>query len=462
MDSGSSPKSNFYKLIKENDDHGIMEKEFEQTMTYSEIFYNSIYIGTYGYGNSKELIRYIRDFLVYGEKRYILKHNFNHIASLCKILPGSSSNQILIIIATLKSKSVLGGIISFIGFNIPSLFITLIISAIMRYIKFEYRHITVTTVDGYQIFNKEDQYYLYIISVFAAGVGQGAISLLFQGGLKILYQEATSNFQTILIILSGIIYLWLGCNVYSPFGIMLICGILSLIKMDSNYSLDHSDFSMQTDDIAFIGLPCFILCIVIYSILFSLNFTYDNHGGYLDIMEAFFRIGCLIFTGGHMIAPFLLTEHCKENLIEEAEILHSLAFTSLLPGPIVTTSAFIGTLINGVFAGVIALISLILPGALIALGCIKYISNIKNIIKLQYFLKGVCSAGIGILLTAIYKFWYDSCVVNPYANVNFGTLNIIICYLMLDKLEIPIPMVLMFGSMFSFFGFLIVSNFKDI
>jgi len=461
-DSGENPKGEFYKLLKEtNDKYGDENKGFEQSMTYSEIFRNGIYLGTYGYGNSREIIRYIRDFLVYGEKRYVLKHNFNHIASLCKILPGSSSSQILITLATLKSRSIFGGFLSFIGFNLPSLSVTLIIAFIMRSIKIVYKSFTEVTIDGYQLFNKEDQYYLYIISVFAAGIGQGAISLLFQGWLKVLVQEATSKFQTFLIIFACIVYYLMGCNAYSPAGIMLLCGLASLCMMDSNYALDHSDFTMQLEHVNFIGWPCLMLCLVLYIILFLLNFFLGIKGGIFDIMESFYRMGCLLFAGGHMIAPFLLTEHCDENLVEEADILNGLAFASLLPGPIANISGYVGTLINGVLGGVIATFCLFLPGMLIALGCIKYIDTFKRILKLQYFLKGVCSGAIGILITAIFKFWYDSCFVNPYSNIHMGTINIIICYLMLDKLEIPIPLVLSFGSMFSFFSFLIVDTFRN-
>jgi chromate transporter len=176
-------------------------------------------------------------------------------------------------------------------------------------------------------------------------------------------------------------------------------------------------------------------------------------------MESYFKMGCFMFSGGHMIAPLLLAEYSKDNLIEEAEILQGMALTSLTPGPIANISGYIGTLINGIFGGLLASVFLFLPGILIALGSIKYIESIKKMLHLQYFLKGVCSAAVGILITAIIKFWYDSCFVNPYSHIHLGTMNIVLCYIFLDKFSVPIPFVLIFGSMFSFYSFLFVSNF---
>jgi len=452
---------NIYKLLKEtNEISSYADKEYEQDITYKEVFQSSLYLGSYTYGNSKEIIKYLRDYLVLGEKRYVLKHNFYHIASLCKILPGSSPCQILVTLSTIKTKSISGGIIGFIGYIIPSLSCILLISFLMKNIKTSYSNISHMTIDGYQVFNKEEHYNLYVLEILFTGIAQGCIGLLIQDGIKVLYQEATSKFQTLLIIFSALIYYCFLCNVYIPFELMIICGIASLVKMDSNYALDHSEFSMQIEGINFIGLPCLILCVSLYLILFFLNYFFGNRGDYFDIMESFYRIGGLLYTGGQMIAPLLLTEHCNDNLIEEAEILHGFACASLLPGPIVNTSGFIGTLINDVLGGILATISIFMPGMLLALGSIKYFDAIKENLKFQYFLKGVSSSGIGMFLVSLFKFWYDSCLVNPYSNLNLGTINIIACYIMLDKLGIPIPFVLIFGAMFSFYSFLLITNFN--
>lgn len=462
VESGSH-NGTFYKLLKENhDQYGFVDKEYENIVTYPEIFINSMYLGTYAYGNSKELVKYMRDFLVFGPKRYISKHNFNQLASLSKVLPGSGSVQILVLISTIQKKSIFGGFISFAGFVLPSLLATLSIALVMRYVKFAYKNLTITTIDGYQLFNKTDQYSLYIISVLAAGVGQGAISLLFQGCIKVFVQEANSYFQTTIIACSAFLYYLFGCSKYCPIILLFVGGIASFLKMDSNFTLDHSDFSMNIEDISFIGWPCYVLHILLYILFYVVYKVFGERGGNLYIVESYYRMGSLLFAGGHMIAPFLLTEYCKDSIIEEAEILHGLAFASLLPGPIANLSGFIGTLMNGIFAGILASFFLFLPGILISLGSIKYIEDIKRKLKLQYFLKGVTSAAIGILCTSIIKFWYDSCFVNPYSYIHLGTLNIIICYLILDMLEIPVPFVLIFGAMFSFFSFLVITNFFDV
>jgi chromate transporter len=237
--------------------------------------------------------------------------------------------------------------------------------------------------------------------------------------------------------------------------IMIICGIASAIKKDNDYLLDNSLIRADLKGFKIVGIIAMIAFIIIYAILIVGRIFSDSY--YFIISESFYRIGSFAFAGGYSMIPLCLSEF--NSLIEKYEFMHGYAIMSLMPGPILNIAGYMGTLLYGLLAGFLSLICTILPGVLIILALLPYYEIFRTKTIYQHFLRGASSAFIGFIFSAAFKLWIDSTITNPYANVPLGTLNIIICFFLLESFNLYVPIVLLASAIFSAFFALLHTNF---
>ena len=284
--------------------------------------------------------------------------------------------------------------------------------------------------------------------IISTGIIQAALGLMIHSAYLLGKKLSYSGFQFTLLVSSGIIY-YLVPNYNLMVIIIIICGLFSSIKGDHDYLLDHSDvigFDERISKIKLIGLPCLILFFGIYALIYILNFFTKNL--YFFLFESFFRIGALSFGEGHVIIPMILTEFTNKKLIEEAEVLNGYALVSLLPGSMFNMAAYSGIICQNILGGIISNIAIFLPGLLFVYAALPFMDKIKSSNFLQFFIRGANSAAIGFVFTAAVKLWIDSCFVNPYTNPVVGTLNILICYILVEAFKVHKPYVIIFGASF--------------
>src|SRR5699024_870519 len=76
--------------------------------------------------------------------------------------------------------------------------------------------------------------------------------------------------------------------------------------------------------------------------------------------------------------------------------------TQAVPGPLFTFAAYLGTVMNGWFGGIIATLAIFLPAFLLILGCLPFWDMIRNHDKAKLAIMGVTAAAVGILFAALY------------------------------------------------------------
>jgi len=434
-------------------DNELENHEINKIMTNYEIFRLSLNLGIFSFGDRIEQIELFRDKLV-KEKKYLKEKEFEYLYSLCKIFPGHTSTQLLFTIAICKSKSLMGGFISLISFISPSLLVMLIVSLIAKNVR-EY-----SLSEDKELWDPADDFLLYYMSIFGAGVCQGAVSLLIFNAITVTKSVAKKRFDYSVIFGCGILFYFFDSSFLLILLIMILGGVASCFQGDHDYFLDVSMSSSKLGNIRFLGIPALVTMITIYFVLFMANFIYKGSNTLIYICESFFRIGTFNFGGGHAVIPLMLAEYAK--IIEENEILIGYAISSLLPGPLFNIGAFIGSLINSsLIGGIASLISIMLPGILLIMIVLPFHIQLTKNNLVQFFLRGASWATIGFLYVAGIRLWIDSCLINKYTNYLTGSFNIIICLGLLETrlVSSKILMVLSFGALFSLFCKLIEINF---
>ncbi len=68
---------------------------------------------------------------MYGEKKWINEKSYADLVALSQFLPGPASSQVGIGIGVLRG-GVLGGVLSFLGFTLPSVFVLILFALLMQ------------------------------------------------------------------------------------------------------------------------------------------------------------------------------------------------------------------------------------------------------------------------------------------------------------------------------------------
>lgn len=116
----------------------------------------------------------------------------------------------------------------------------------------------------------------------------------------------------------------------------------------------------------------------------------------------FFKIGLFTYGGGLAMLPLLQEQAISFGWLTKEQFTDMIAISQSTPGPIaINMATFVGYNEAGILGSIMASIGVILPGFMIILIVVKFLShfNEKPIVKAIFI--GLRAAVIGLILTAI-------------------------------------------------------------
>ena len=124
------------------------------------------------------------------------------------------------------------------------------------------------------------------------------------------------------------------------------------------------------------------------------------------LLRIFFLAGCCVFGGGPVVVPLLLLQLTAANLITAHDFLTAFAVVQLLPGPMFNIACFFGALRHGVCGALLCWSALMLPGVLIALGCLPWWTEaVAKNKRVRAALAGLNAAAAGLMAGAVLVLW---------------------------------------------------------
>jgi len=140
-------------------------------------------------------------------------------------------------------------------------------------------------------------------------------------------------------------------------------------------------------------------------------------GHAVEVFEAFYRAGALVFGGGHVVLPLLQTAVVPPGWVSEGAFLAGYGAAQAVPGPLFTFAAYLGAVKapvpNGVAGAALCLVAIFLPGLLVLTGALPFWSAFRRRIWAQSAMRGVNAAVVGILLAALYSPVWTGAVLGP-------------------------------------------------
>lgn len=126
----------------------------------------------------------------------------------------------------------------------------------------------------------------------------------------------------------------------------------------------------------------------------------------VQVFDAFYRTGALVFGGGHVVLPLLQAEVVAPGWIGADDFLAGYGFAQALPGPLFAFSAFLGTAMSagpgGWLGATVCLLAIFLPSFLLIVGVLPFWSRVRRQRGVQAAVAGVNAVVVGLLLAALY------------------------------------------------------------
>ncbi|HIV81383.1 MAG TPA: chromate efflux transporter [Candidatus Salinicoccus merdavium] len=373
-----------------------------------EILLTSLRLGLTSFGGPVAHLAYFKEEYV-NKKKWLDDKLYADIIAVCQFLPGPASSQVGISIGMLRG-GIAGGVLSFLGFTLPSVLV-LIIFALL-----------------YQTLNLEGAVFINSLKVVAVAVvlhallGMGKnlapdiprmLMAIAAAGLMLIYPNAWIQILTIL--LGGLIGYF-------------------LFKNKSENKLTGFKFNLTRK----MGIISFSTLIGLLVLLPILNSLFDNQ--YLNIFDIFFRVGSIVFGGGHVVLPMIEREVVPTGLISADEFLAGYGMAQAVPGPLFTFASYLGAVMLGVTGGFIAMIAMFLPSFLLVMSALPFLNILRGNKKFQSVLMGVNATVVGILLAA----FYDPVFIS---GINSGSdfFLALLLFFLLYKMKVPAWMIVILG-----------------
>ena len=364
-----------------------------------EILLVSTRLGLTSFGGPTAHLGYFHEEYV-RRRKWMDEKSYADLVALAQFLPGPASSQVGIGIGVMRA-GVLGGIVSFLGFTLPSV-IALILFALL--------------LTGFDIGNAGWIHGLKIVAV--AVVAHAILSMA---------KNLTPDLRRKAIALFALIGTLVWQTAFTQVGVILIAALFGFLLYKQHEK--DEEVSTRFPITKRVSAICLLL---FFGLLIFLPIIREMTGSYwVAIFDSFYRSGSLVFGGGHVVLPLLEQEFVPTGWLSEESFLAGYGATQAVPGPLFTFAAYLGAVMKGWQGGLIATIAVFLPAFLLILGALPFWDSLRNNPNIKGAIMGVNAAVVGILISALYNPIWTSSILTP---IDFALASILFSMLVYWKL----------------------------
>ncbi|MCP2036221.1 chromate transporter [Planomicrobium sp. HSC-17F08] len=347
---------------------------------YLEILKASTKLGLTSFGGPTAHLGYFREEYVV-KRKWLDDKAYADLVALCQFLPGPASSQVGISVGMLRG-GIFGGFLSWFGFTMPSVILLVLFALLVTNGSFDSGWI-----QGLKIVA------VAVVAHALMGMGKSLapdkprIAIAVGAAAAILLMP-TAWAQIGVIVLTGIIGYFLYRNAEAP----------EAVKLALTFGKKTGLAAWAIFAGLLIGLP--LLRPVIES-------------SYYAIFDIFYRVGSIVFGGGHVVLPMLEREVVPGWMSADL-FISGYGAAQAVPGPLFTLSGYLGQLMGSGLGVVLAVVAMFLPSFLLVIGTLPFWSIIRTKSGVQAALKGVNAGVVGILLAALYDPVFTSGIRGPF------------------------------------------------
>ena len=121
----------------------------------------------------------------------------------------------------------------------------------------------------------------------------------------------------------------------------------------------------------------------------------------LKVFLVFLKVGAILYGSGYVLFAYLDAELVTRGWLSRAELIDAIAVGQFTPGPVLSTSTFIGYQLSGFSGALAATTGIFLPSFLFVLILNPFIPKMRNSKMLRYFLDAVNVAAVAVMLSVL-------------------------------------------------------------
>ncbi|MFC3899495.1 chromate efflux transporter [Aliicoccus persicus] len=335
-----------------------------------EIFMTALKLGLTSFGGPVAHLGYFKDEYV-DRKKWLDDKLYADIIALCQFLPGPASSQVGISIGMMRG-GILGGVLSWLGFTMPSVIVLVIFA--MLYLQMDI----------------SDQAFISSLKVVAVAVVLHAI----MGMAKNLTPDKPRII--IAIIASGVMLIYpnVWVQILTILGGALVGFVLFQKRERTKIEIFNINIPKKVSYYSLAALGGLL-------VLMPLLANWINNI-YITLFDVFFRVGAIVFGGGHVVLPMIEREIVPAGLISSDAFLAGYGMAQAVPGPLFTFASYLGAIIADVPGAIVATIAVFLPSFLLIIAALPFLAQLRENHYFQSALMGVNATVVGILVAAFY------------------------------------------------------------
>lgn len=350
-----------------------------------EVFLAFLKLGLTSFGGPVAHLGYFREELI-KRRQWLSEQGYADLIALCQFLPGPASSQVGFALGMIRGGFI-GALLAWAAFTLPS----------------------AALLFGFA----------YLADALGGPLGQSAIH-----GLKLVAVAVVAHAiwgmarnlcpdrTRALIALGGIAAVVFIPTAFGQIGAILLGAVAGLLWCQNLKRPESGHIELPLSRRAGI-----IFLVAFFALLGGLPLAvalWPAHA--LDLFEAFYRSGALVFGGGHVVLPLLESRVVDTGWVSADAFLSGYGAAQAIPGPLFTFSAYLGAVdgnLGGLLGANIALLGIFLPGMLLLLGVLPFWDQLRQKRFAFPLMAGANAAVVGILAAALYQPVWTSAVRTP-------------------------------------------------
>ena len=339
------------------------------------VFLAFLGLGLTSFGGPVAHIGYFREAFVV-RRAWMDERGYADLVALCQMLPGPTSSQVGIGIGLTKA-GLAGAFAAWLGFTAPSAIALIAL--------------------GYGVVAFDDA----IPAGLLSGLGAVVVAVVAQAVWGMARTLCPDPPRVTIAVLAAAVVLGVGG---SPAQVAVIAagGLVGFLCLRVEATaLPGATRASPVSGIATASLVLFFVLLVLLPVLAS---TWPSQG--LALADSFYRTGSLVFGGGHVVLPLLKAEVLPPGWVPEDAFIAGYGAAQAVPGPLLTFSAYLGTVMEtppaGWSGGLICLLAIFTPSFLLVIGTLPYWNALSRLEPARRAMLGINAAVVGLLLAALY------------------------------------------------------------
>lgn len=338
------------------------------------VFLAFLTLGCTSFGGPVAHIGYFRTEFV-ERRRWLSDNEYADLVALCQFLPGPASSQVGMGIGLFR-RGLPGSLAAWLGFTLPSAVLMIGFALALTQTGLVY----------------EPEMFAGLKVVAVAVVAQA----LWGMGRSLCPERLTAT----LAVGSALLALTVT-GVWGQLSGIALGAAAGVFWLKARDTATDGTFAGARATTGWVALMLFAALLTLLPFLSS---QFAN--AYVALMDSFYRVGALVFGGGHVVLPLLQAELVPDGWVSTDVFLAGYGAAQALPGPLFTFAGYLGAAIGAgpeaVVLGLLALVSIFLPGFLLLLAAFPLWGRLRRQPPLRRALSGINAAVVGLLLAALY------------------------------------------------------------